>query len=84
MAEEKQVTGPLRLEREEFDAWHTSPTTMKVRRYLADLADNIREQWRNGEGWTEENRRYVIDLDDLRNLEFNDVDQFYGESDTSR
>lgn len=72
-----RVTGPQRLEAEEFEAWLTHQTTVKVNRYLRDLADNIRSQWAAGEAWTDEMRRYVMDLDDFRTLEFEAVEAFY-------
>ena len=77
MSEQKRRAGPLYLEAEEFEAWRTHPTTVKVRRYLADLAANTRDQWSRGEGWTEEMRRYVQDLEDFEGLNFESIDIFY-------
>lgn len=74
---ERRIAGPLNLEAEEFDAWRTHRTTVKVRRYLTDVAVHIREQWSRGEGWNEEMRRYVQDLDDLEGLDFESIETFY-------
>lgn len=74
---EPRVAGPQRLEAEEFEAWLTHPTTVKVNRYLQELEMNIRDQWANGEAWTDEMRRYVVDLEDFRTLEFEAIEAFY-------
>ena len=77
MAEQKRTAGPLRLEAEELEAWRTQRTTIKVRRYLADLASHVREQWARGEAWSDEMRRYVTDLDDFEDIDFEAIEQFY-------
>lgn len=73
----ERVAGPQRLDLEEFEAWRTHPTTVKVLGYLLDLATNMRNQWWKGEAWTDEMRRYVMDLDDLRELKFEEIKEFY-------
>jgi len=73
----KRTVQGLRLSEQDFIDWRSHAVTEKVRRYLRDLAAHVREQWARGEGWTEENRRYVDDLDDFEDLRFEDIEAFY-------
>lgn len=77
MPEHKRRTGPLNLEAEEFEAWRMQPTTVKVRRYLADAIARIRDAWGEGECWTEEFRYRVQDFSDIEELNFDSIEEFY-------
>ncbi len=66
-----------RLTKDELEAWRANPVTEIVHRYLRDFASHIREQWGQGENWTDEARFQVQNLEDLANLDLDSIDGFY-------
>ena len=45
--------------------------------YLKDRQDEVQDQWREGRNWTDEARYFVQALDDLRTLNYEDMEEFY-------
>ena len=65
------------MSKEEFEAWKGHRVTELVRKFLEDWENSIRDQWRDGEGWKEENRHFVEILNLLRRLEYEEMEEFY-------
>ncbi len=68
-----------KLSKDDFEAWKAHPVTEKVRRYLADYEERIRQEWAAGNHWTEESRLRVEILADVRETELSDIEEFYEE-----
>ena len=66
-----------RLTPDEFQAWRAHPVTEIVHQYLRDLEALIREQWSQGENWTEQALFQVQNLEDLAGLDLNSIESFY-------
>ena len=65
------------MTKEEFEAWQAHPVTRFVFRYLKDRQESVQGQWKEGNNWTEESRYFVQSLQDMRDLELSDIEQFY-------
>ncbi len=66
-----------RLTKDDLQAWRAHPVTEVVHRYLRDFAAHIREQWTQGENWTEMARFQVQNLEDLAALDLESIKGFY-------
>lgn len=66
-----------RLTKDDLEVWRAHPVTEVVHRYLRDFAAHIREQWSQGENWTEQARFQVQNLEDLATLDLNSIESFY-------
>ena len=66
-----------RLTKDDLEAWRAHPVTEVVHRYLRDYADAIRDDWREGENWTDEARFRVQNLEDLAELDLESIETFY-------
>lgn len=76
--EKQRAVKALGLTEEEFRQWRDQPTTAKVMRYLEDRQASVQDLWRRGLEWTEDSRRHVQDLQDFRDLAFDDIANHYG------
>jgi hypothetical protein len=65
------------LTKDDFQAWRGHPVTEAVDHYLRDFAAHIREQWANGENWTDEARVQLQNLEDLADLDLESIETFY-------
>ncbi len=65
------------LTKDDLEAWRVHPVTEVVHQYLRDFAAHIREQWSQGENWTEQARFQVQNLEDLADLDLNSIESFY-------
>jgi len=72
-----------RLSKTDFEAWRGHRVTERVHKYLQDRQDEIQDQWRAGRNWTDETRYFVQALEDLRNLTFEDMEEFYARDEES-
>ena len=66
-----------RLTKDDLQAWRAHPVTEIVDQYLRDLAVFIREQWWQGENWTDAARCHVENLEELMTLDLDNIESFY-------
>ncbi len=72
-----QMSARPRLTKDELEAWRAHPVTEIVHLYLRDYAQYIREQWAEGQNWTDEARFQVQNLEDLAELDLDSIETFY-------
>ena len=65
------------MSKEEFEAWRGHRVTELVHKYLEDRQNEVQDQWREAKNWTDESRYFVQGLEDMRNLTYEDMEEFY-------
>ena len=66
-----------RLTSDDLEAWRAHPVTEIVHQYLRDYAQWMRDQWAEGENWTEEAKLQVINFEDMVAIDLNAIESFY-------
>lgn len=69
------------LSKDAFQTWRNNPVTEMVHRYLKHREDRQRQEWAQGQAWTPESRVLVSLLSDIEALSFEDIAEFYGDTD---
>ncbi|MDP6801120.1 MAG: hypothetical protein QF744_15025 [SAR202 cluster bacterium] len=63
--------------KEEHEAWLAHGVTRAVLKYLRDLALETREEWFNGESWTDQARWETAAYEDVVNLPYEKLDEHF-------
>ena len=66
-----------RLTKDDLEAWKAHPVTEIVHRYLRDYAQWMRDQWAEGENWTEQAKFQVQNFEDLAEIDLDAIETFY-------
>ena len=71
-----------RLTKDDFRAWRDHPVTVIVRRYLTDSAAKMRDDWAQGENWSDQARMEVLNFEQLADIDLESIETFYEARDT--
>lgn len=66
------------LTKDDLEAWRVHPVTEIVHRYLKDYAQWMRDQWAEGENWTEEAKLQVTNFEEMADIDLVSIEAFYG------
>ena len=66
-----------RLTSDDLEAWRAHPVTEIVHQYLRDYAQWMRDQWAEGENWTEEAKLQVMNFEEMADIDLNAIETFY-------
>jgi len=69
------------LNAESFNAWRHDPRTRDVFKYLTDLRMMLMEQWARGAELSIAKQEQAIAYGEMVELEWRDIEKFYGEED---
>ena len=66
-----------RLTKDDLQAWKAHPVSEIVHRYLKDYAQWMRDQWAEGENWTQEAKLQVMNFEEMAEIDLASIEAFY-------